>query len=177
MRDVLGFSAAETAESLAASVASVNSALQRARRTLEARTPDVSQQSNLRSLGDARVRGLVDRLVTAWVDNDVDGLVGMLAEDVELTMPPEAAWYRGVGEVARFLAEVPMSGRLRWHAVPVDANAQVAFALWADSGAGFEAHSINVVTLSGDRIAALVAFRTPTVFAGFGLPLTLSPDS
>ena len=73
MREVLGFSARETSETLDTSVASVNSALQRARASLEQRLPERSQQQTLRRLGDKRVKELVDAYVDAWMRRDVEG--------------------------------------------------------------------------------------------------------
>ena len=84
LRDVLAFSAQETADALDSSTASVNSALQRAHRTMAERLPERSQQATLRSVGDAEVRALVERLVDAWERHDVDALVAVLTDDVEL---------------------------------------------------------------------------------------------
>jgi len=81
LREVLGFSAKEVSEILGSTVASTNSALQRARRTLEERPPERSQQATLRSLGDARVREVVERFVNAFERGDVDAILGLLAED------------------------------------------------------------------------------------------------
>src|SRR4051794_19772854 len=95
LREVLGFSAKEVAESLETTVASVNSALQRARTAVEERVPEQSQQATLRSIGDDEVRELVDRWVDAWEKNDVDAFTAMLAEDATFAMPPLASWYQG----------------------------------------------------------------------------------
>src|SRR6478752_5692109 len=81
LREVLGFSAKETAETLETTVASANSALQRARATVEERLPDQSQQATLRALGDERLNEIVERYMEAWEACDVDGVVGMLSED------------------------------------------------------------------------------------------------
>src|SRR4051794_11874937 len=81
LREVLGFSAKECAEMLDTSVASVNSALQRARAAVEERVPEQSQQENLRQLGDDELRGLVDRYVDIWERQDVEAFALMLAED------------------------------------------------------------------------------------------------
>src|SRR2546423_11561155 len=86
LREVLGFSAKECAESLETSVASVNSALQRARKTIEEHTPERSQQATLRSLGDERLRALVESYMDAMQRGDVDSVVGMLAEDAAWSM-------------------------------------------------------------------------------------------
>ena len=95
LREVLGFSAREVAETLDTTVASVNSALQRARSTVRNRLPERSQQSTLRALGDKRIRELVDAYVEAWGRGDVDALRELLAEDAVFSMPPWAAWWRG----------------------------------------------------------------------------------
>src|SRR3954452_15275161 len=86
LREVLGFSAKEVAESLAPTVASVNSALQRARAAVDERVPEQTQQATLRSLGDDEVRELVERYVDAWERNDVEAFASMLAEDATFAM-------------------------------------------------------------------------------------------
>src|SRR5262249_15093375 len=100
--EVLGFSAREVAESLDTTVASVNSALQRARGTLAGRLPERSQQETLRSLGDDRVRELVEAFVDAWSRGDVDAIRALLAEDAVFSMPPWSAWWRGAETLAGF---------------------------------------------------------------------------
>src|SRR6476661_4835921 len=91
LREVLGFSAAEVAESLETSVASVNSALQRARKTVDDRLPEESQQSTLRALGDERLSQIVTDYMDAMMAGDVDRVVSMLSEDVAWSMPPLAS--------------------------------------------------------------------------------------
>ena len=88
LREVLGFSAKEVAEALGATVASVNGALQRARKAADERLPERSQQANLRSLGDERARDLVRRFSAAFEVGDVDAILSMLAEDATFSMPP-----------------------------------------------------------------------------------------
>ncbi len=90
---------------LETTVASANSALQRARTAVAERVPPVSQADELAALGDDGVRDLVDRFVTAWEAADVDGLLALLTEDVRFTMPPLPAWFSGKDAVRRFLAE------------------------------------------------------------------------
>ena len=80
LSEVLGFSAKEVADALDTTVASVNSALQRARKAVEERTPEQSQQETLRAIGDERLRELVEEYVAAWERNDVETVVGMLAD-------------------------------------------------------------------------------------------------
>jgi len=172
LRDVLGLSGAETAAALGTTPASVYSALQRAHRTLDQRRLDRSQQATLRALGDPALAEIVDAYVDAWERRDIDAVVAMLTEDAVLAMPPFPAWFRGRADVASFLAARPLAPGVRWRLVPIRANGQVAFAhyRWDREQGGFRAHSINVVTLAGDRIAEIVAFLDASTFPAFGLP-------
>src|SRR5262249_39083535 len=103
LREVLGFSAQETADALETSVASVNSALQRARATIQKKLPDQSQQTTLKSLGDDRLQEIVEEYADAWERSDVDSVVSMLAEDASFTMPPMARWFHGRDDIRGFL--------------------------------------------------------------------------
>jgi RNA polymerase sigma-70 factor, ECF subfamily len=160
LREVLGFSAAEVAESLDTTVASVNSALQRARKAVEERVPAQSQQATLRTLGDDALRDLVTSYVDAWERNDVDTVVAMLAEEATFAMPPLASWFGGREEIAEFLAGFPLSGTWRWRAIPTTANGQVALGFYAwDEGEGaYLPFALNVLTLRGSRVSDVVAF-------------------
>src|ERR671913_394418 len=109
LRDVLGFSARETATALETTPVSVDSALQRAHKTVDQRLPAPSQQATLRSLSDDALRQVVQRYVTAWERNDVDAVVAMLAEDAKLAMPPLPTWYQGRDQVASFLSGGPLA--------------------------------------------------------------------
>src|SRR2546427_1260172 len=93
LREVLGFSARESAETLETTVQSVNSALQRARSTVEQKLPEQSQQATLRTLGDERLREIVEAYMDAMERGDVKAVVGMLAEDAAWSMPPLPSWY------------------------------------------------------------------------------------
>src|SRR5207253_1494049 len=124
LRDVLGFSGEETATALETSVASANSALQRARMTLAERAPSISQRANRRALGEEAHRQLVERFVATWIRADVPGLVALLAEDVSFTMPPLPCWFRGREDVGVFFAERVFA--LRWKFVTTAANGQPA---------------------------------------------------
>jgi RNA polymerase sigma-70 factor (ECF subfamily) len=167
LREVLGFSAQEVADALETSVASVNSALQRARKTIDERLPDQSQQATLRELGDDRIRELVERYADALARGDVDAVVALLAEDATWSMPPCPVWYRGEA-LETFLAEYPF--RERWRHVPARANGQLAVGcyMWDDQRNGFHAAVLDVLTLRGDRIADVTAFLAPWVFRRFG---------
>jgi RNA polymerase sigma-70 factor (ECF subfamily) len=160
LREVLGFSAKETAETLDTSVASVNSALQRARKTVDDRLPDQTQQQALRSLGDDEVRAIVDRYVDAWERADVETVVEMLTEDAGFAMPPLATWFRGTDALRTFLAGWPMSGAWRWRAIQVRANGQpaLAFYAWDPDEDAYLPFALNVLTFEGDRISDETAF-------------------
>jgi RNA polymerase sigma-70 factor (ECF subfamily) len=173
LRDVLGFSARETAESLATTEVSVNSALQRARNALGERLPDRSQQVTLRSLGDERLRATVRGYMDALERSDLEAVVAMLAEDATWSMPPMPTWYAGHDAIAGFLTEHAF--RERWRHLATGANGQVAVACyaWRANQHRYEAAVLDVLTLRGDRITAVTGFVTPDVFARFGLPATL----
>ncbi len=178
LREVLGFSAQETADALDTTVASVNSALQRARKTVDERLPDESQQATLRALGDDRIGELVGRYMAALEGGDVEALVAMLAEEAVWSMPPLPRWYRGEAAVAAFLAEYPL--RERWRHVPARANGQVAVGcyLWDPERGCYPAAVLDVLTLRGARIAQVTAFLAPWLYERFGeLPGHMTPDA
>src|SRR5919108_2007578 len=162
LREVLGFSARETAESLDTTVQSVNSALQRARKTVDERLPEQSQQATLRSLGDDELSELVDRYMKAWEQQDVDTVVEMLTEDATFTMPPLRSWFQGREGIRIFLAGSPLSGDWRWRPVQVRANGQVALAFysWSEDEKAFLPFALNVLTFRGRQISDVTAFIT-----------------
>jgi RNA polymerase sigma-70 factor, ECF subfamily len=177
MREVLGFSAKESADALDTTVASINSALQRARKTIDDKLPERSQQTTLRALGDDEIRTLVERYVDAWERNDVDAVVAMLTEDATFAMPPNLSWFRGPDAIATFLPTGPMSRPRRFR--PVAANGQLAFGtyIWEDDLGHFRPNAIHLVDLRGDRISGMTAFLDPAVFPPFGLPGHLPADA
>jgi RNA polymerase sigma-70 factor, ECF subfamily len=165
LREVLGFSAKEVAETLETTTASVNSALQRARKAIEERVPEQSQQETLRSLGDERVREIVDDYVDAWQREDVEAVVAMLTEDAAFAMPPMASWFRGHEAIRTFLAGSPLSGDWRWRPIRAHANGQeaLAFYSWDADEECYLPFALNVLTLRGDRISEVDAFITRTI--------------
>ena len=173
LRDVLGFSAREAADTLETTDTAVNSALARARRGLEGRLPARSQQATLRALGDGGVRDVVERYMDALDRGDVDALVAMLARDAEWSMPPDPGWYRGIPAITAFLETGPM--RLRWRHLRTHANAQPAVGcyLWHESRGEHVGWVIDVLTLDGPRVAAVTSFIGNEGFARFGLPAAL----
>jgi RNA polymerase sigma-70 factor (ECF subfamily) len=173
LRDVLGFSAKETAAALDTTVASANGALRRARAAVESRLPEQSQQAALRALGDGEIRRIVERYADALERADLDAMVAMLAEDASFSMPPLPDRFHGLAEIAPFLARGPF--RVRWRNVPVRANGQPAVGcyMWDRGRGAYVFHSIDVLTLRGGRIAAVTAFTDDRLFADFGLPVEL----
>jgi RNA polymerase sigma-70 factor (ECF subfamily) len=176
LRDVLGFSSDEVATAVDTSTASVNSALQRARKTVDERLPERSQLSMLREIGDDEVRKMIGEYVDAWHRRDIDSVVAMLSEDVKLTMPPIPDWFSGRAAVSEFLARKPLSEDKCWSIVPIGANGQIAQAYYLiseDSGE-YEAHSIDLLTLRGREIVEITAFLEAKSFAAYGLPQTVA---
>jgi RNA polymerase sigma-70 factor (ECF subfamily) len=161
LRDVLGFSAAEVAETLDTTAKAVYSALQRAHKSVEQHLPAHSQQGTLRSLGDARVRAIVETYVDAWERGDVEAIVSMLAEDAILAMPPRPSWYRGIEQARVFLARGPLAPTRGRRVRPAAANGQIALASsykgWPERPEGLQV--LQLLTLDTDgRIAEITAF-------------------
>jgi RNA polymerase sigma-70 factor (ECF subfamily) len=172
MRDVLGFSAKEVAVTLEMTPAAVDTALQRAHKTVDVRLPAQSQQATLRALGDERLREFVDHFVEAWERADVGSVVDMLARDATIAMPPRPTWYRGRDAIEIFLRDVVLAAGTRWRLVPTSANGQLALAeySWNKTSNRFVAEAVSVLTMTDALIADITAFRLPDLFAAFGLP-------
>jgi RNA polymerase sigma-70 factor (ECF subfamily) len=169
LRDVLGFSAHEVADTLRTTTASVNSSLQRAHKAVDGRLPERSQQTTLRALGDIQVRELVRRYIEAWERGDVAAISAMLADDATFAMPPYALWWRGRDVVAAFAAE-PVHRYL-----PTRANGQPANATyrWNPERRLYVAEALEVLTLHGTQVKEMTAFMTPEIFHRFALPEAL----
>jgi RNA polymerase sigma-70 factor, ECF subfamily len=159
LREVLGFSAREVADTLETTVASVNSALQRARKTVDDRLPDPTQQVTLRAIGDARLTELVNVYVDAWQQGDVETVVSMLTEDATFAMPPLGSWFSGREPIGVFLAGFAV-GMWRWKAVRAHANGQPAFGfyVWDDAEACYLPFALNVLSFRGEQIKDVTAF-------------------
>jgi RNA polymerase sigma-70 factor (ECF subfamily) len=174
LRDVLAFSAREVAASLDTTVASVNSALQRARKAVDERLPELSQQETLRSLGDERLRDLVQRYIDVWAQGDVDGLRALLAEDAVFSMPPWASWWRGRETISGFAEHaVETCGDARTVPIRVNGQAAIAYYLRDRETGRYRAAALDVLTLDGAHVEEITAFATPEAFPRFGLPVEL----
>ena len=174
LRDVLGFTAAEVAEQLDTSTASVNSALQRARKVIDSNTPD--QQTVLRELGHDAVAAIVTRWTDAWQAGDVDAIIAMLADDVRYSMPPLPEWYRGLDEVRAFLLRGPLQSR--WRFLPTTANGQLAFGtyMWDETAREYVPGGLDILTIRTARVAEITAFLTADL-TRFGLPTRIGPST
>ena len=175
LRDVLGFRAAEVADMLGNSEDSVKSALKRARATM--------QQMHL-AAGHERAplpdspeeRELVRRFSDAWVADDIDAVVALLTDDAWVSMPPSPLEYQGRAAIGAFLLQIAKwrAGR-RYRLIPTRANGQPAFGCYRNDWHAPIAHAAGllVLTLEGDRIAAITNFIDTSVLPRFGLPRTL----
>jgi RNA polymerase sigma-70 factor, ECF subfamily len=180
LRDVLGWSAAEVADVLDSTTASVNSALTRARTTLAQQRAAGRLPTGRRVPTDEVERSLVRRYVEAWDAVDIGKLAGLLKRDVVLTMPPLPLRYTGREKVAEFLATTPADGALdRFRLLPTRANRQPAVAVYRldPEGQTYRARGIHVLSVDGDAIAAITSFVDPTLMPVFGFPAELERDA
>ncbi len=174
LRDVLGFRAAEVAEMLETSEASVNSLLRRARAAFETRLPATGRERA--PLPSSRVeQEVVGRLADAFEAGDIDGVVALLTGDAWLTMPPEPYEYQGHAAVAAFLEDRAVRRGASLRLVPTRANGQPAFGCYfpVPQTTIARPYGLLVLTLEGEQISAMTWFADSSVFPLFGLPRTL----
>ena len=175
LRDVLGFSTSEVASTLDTSEASVNSALQRARAKLQARTPSGPGALERAPLpGSVVERDLLSQFANAFEDGDADRIVALLTDEALLTMPPEPGECHGKQAISAYLhglfsRTVDRPTRL----VPTRANGQPAFGRYiGDSDTPiFRFNCMLVLGLDGNRVSRLTRFADTTILPAFGLPL------
>ncbi len=165
LREVVGWSAAEVAALLDITVVAVNSALQRARATLEAKRPvaEVTPAS----------AALAERYIAAWESGDVAALAALLRADVLVSMPPMRTWFRSRAAFATFIApRIGAPGDLR--AIRIEGADELTFALYRRrEGQRYVPNAIHVLRSSGDEIAEVHAFLQPALFPPFRLPASL----
>jgi RNA polymerase sigma-70 factor (ECF subfamily) len=172
LRDVLGFHASEVAGMLDATVASVNSALKRARASLQHRWPPAADREPPPAPGSPAEDAIVARFVSAYESADLDALVALLTDDVFMSMPPMPLEYTGRDVVAQFCALLFGAGR-EYDVAVTRANGQPAFGVYLRGPAGVS-HGSGLITvaLAGDRICAMTRFES-SLFPRFGLPPSL----
>ncbi len=168
LRDVLGWSASETADLLELTVPAVNSALQRARATLEGKPISV------RSTDDATVRSLLSRYVNAWESGAPDAFASVLRDDAILSMPPMAGWYAGREAIVLFAAWLRGAmGDLKMVQIQASGGPAIAGYTRAPGETVYRPAAIHVLRFDGDRVAEIHAFLLPQYFERFGAPLEL----
>jgi len=177
LRDVLGYHAAEVAQMLDATQESVQSALKRARATVDGHLADVGGSGSgrpARQPDTAAEHRLAARFADALERADMDALIELLVTDVRISMPPAMLEYRGIESARRFLAAATFRPGRNYRVVPTRANGQPAFGLYlADPHASVHrAYCLLVVTADGDHVTAITGF-TAGVMTRFGLPRTL----
>jgi RNA polymerase sigma-70 factor (ECF subfamily) len=182
LRDVLDFSAIETAEVLELTVSSVNSALNRARKTLVGRYQgDIPETSRI-SFADENLKQLLDHYIQAWQSADVNGLVTLLKQDAILAMPPSPSWYQGRIAIRKFAALTffgdnglfPGKAQNRWQLLPTRANGTSAFGLYQrDEKNQYLAFGLQVLIWQGNKIAQIMNFIDPLLPSYFGFPTML----
>jgi hypothetical protein len=172
LRDVLGFHASEVADMLDSTVESVNSALKRARASMQRRWRPAADLDHSPAPDSRSEDAIVAKFVRAWESADLDALVALLTDDVFVSMPPMPLEYEGRDIVALFCASIFRSGR-RFDLVQTRANGQPAFGAYLRAPNGIS-HGVGlyVLTLTGDRICAMTRFEN-SVFPWFGLPRSL----
>jgi len=172
LREVLGYHATEVADMLDSTVESVNSALKRARGSLQRSLPPTADHEPAPAAGSPSEQAIVAKFVSAWQSADLDALVALLTDDVFVSMPPMPFEYVGRDVVARFCASLFRAGR-RFDLVPTRANGQPAFGAYLRAATGIR-HGLGlyVLTLTADRICAMTRFDN-SVLPWFGLPRSL----
>jgi RNA polymerase sigma-70 factor (TIGR02960 family) len=172
LRDVLGFHAGEVADMLDTTVASVHSALKRARAGLQRLQPPADERAPAPAGDSTSEQALIAKFVRAYESGNVDGLVALLTTDIFVSMPPIPLEYQGLDVVSRLFAGIFSSGR-RVDLVSTRANGQPAFGAYLRAATGIRHGSgLFVLTLTGDRICAFTRFDA-SVLPWFGLPQSL----
>lgn len=182
LRDVLDFSAIETAEVLELTLSSVNSALNRARKKLTQRYHGDVPETSIDSLTDEKSKRRLDHYVQAWETADVNGLVALLKQEAVLAMPPSPSWYQGRVAIGKFSSITffgdggmfPGKAKNRWRLLPTRANGTFAFALYQrDEKNQYQAFGLQVLEYKGDELSQIMNFIDPLLPSRFGLPTTL----
>ncbi len=182
LRDVLDFSANETAEVLEITVSSANSALHRARKTLSQNYQNRDPENPVQAVTDEKSQWLLDRFLQAWETADVDGLVALLRADAALAMPPSPSWYQGPEAIRVFVAATVFAddgmfnGKAtgRWRLVPTQANTLPAFAFYQrDDNDKYQAFGITTLDCDAKGLRQIISFIDPSMPSLFGLPATI----
>ena len=171
VRDVLGWPASETASALGTSVAAANSALQRARTTMQSHLPGARAEWSARE-PSAEERELVEQFIAAHERFDADAALAIAARDIRVTMPPLPYCYQGIEELRPLMATAAAMGE--WRLVPVQANRMPATAsyLRRPGDTQFRAFKFDIMRIEAGMIAEITTFNAD-LFPAFGLQLAL----
>ncbi len=168
LRDVLAWRASEVATALDTSVASVNSALQRARAQMT--SAHVSESSVVVDLS-AEQRELLERWTNAFWEKDIEALTTLFTADAVWEMPPFAGWYQTPAVIAELISTACPGGRHEMPMIPTWANGQPAFGLYLKTDEGsFEPFQLQVLQLEGAAVRHTAVFFDTSLFRVFGLP-------
>jgi RNA polymerase sigma-70 factor (ECF subfamily) len=171
LRDALQWPAAEVASMLDMTVASVNSALQRARAQLQQATPSSDAVTEPSS---AEQRDLLDRFVAAFEAKDVSAMVKIFTTDAVWEMPPFTGWYQGPEDIARLIdTRCPAEGPGDMRLIPTRANGQAAFGLYMREGDVYKPFNLPVLTLTRSGVSHVSCFFDRRLFDTFGLPSSI----
>jgi RNA polymerase sigma-70 factor, ECF subfamily len=175
LRDVLGWSAKETARLLETTVDSVNSALRRARSTLRRHLPPSRLEWASGSDPTQEERQLLRRYMDAHERGDATTFAALLREDARLTMPPTPTWYDGREAIVTFHAQQLFIPEIQWQAMVTRANRQLAVAFYTRQPGepDFRASVMDVLRVEEGRVTQIDAFVLPALFPAFGLPPTI----
>jgi RNA polymerase sigma-70 factor, ECF subfamily len=175
LRDVLGWSAKETATLLDATVDSVNSALRRARSTLKKHLPARRLELASRTDPTQEERLLLRRYMDAHERADATTFAALLREDARLTMPPTPTWYDGREAIVTFHARQLFVPEIQWRAMVTRANRQPAVAFYTRQPGEpeFRASVLDVLRVEDGLVTQIDAFVLPALFPAFGLPLAI----
>jgi RNA polymerase sigma-70 factor (ECF subfamily) len=180
LREVLDFSAAETAQILDLSVASVNSSLQRARAQLRDRVPTITQSVEIANMGRDAVHELATRYARAIEQADLETLMSLLTEDASWSMPPLCSWYQGRHDVAMFLSDYVFPERWRHQIAWANGQLAVAGYIFEPNDNHFVAAALDVLEIRDQKVAAVTGFLTDTALSAeerevFGAPTAFFP--
>jgi RNA polymerase sigma-70 factor (ECF subfamily) len=177
LKDVVGWPAEEIASVLDLTVSSVNSALHRARQTVEAGAHDAG---DVHAAHEDPPPEVLTAYLRSWETRDIDGLVALLRKDVVFAMPPHATWFRGAADVRTFLA-TPRFGAFWMRDLQITqtrANGLPALVFYATGLAGpddqvYRLHSIQVMRFEGGQVADATTFIGAKYLRGFDVAPTL----
>ena len=173
LRDVLAWSAKDTAAVLGTTPAAVNNVLQRARATLKEHLPERRMDWSLASTPNASERALLDRYMRAHEAGDMSTMAQLLREDARVSAAPLPLWFDGRDAFLASARRSAAAGRFRFVATAANRQPAAAGYVRAAEGSPYTPFSIDVLHIEEGRVAAITTFLRPDLFPAFGLPTRL----